>query len=45
MDYRNNGPYQALKNNPTTKFQPKTLKKLKILKYNNFIEIKSPKIY
>lgn len=44
MDYRNNDPYQALKNNPTTKFQPKTLKKLKTLKYN-FIEIKSPKIY
>ena len=44
MDYRNNDPYQALKNNPTTKCQSKTLKKLKTLKYN-FIEIKSPKIY
>ena len=34
MDHINNGPYQLLKKDPTTKIKAKTLKQLKVLKGN-----------
>ena len=37
MDHINNGPYQLLKKDPTTKIKTKTLKQLKVLKDNQFI--------
>ena len=37
MDHINNGPYQILKKDPTTKVKTKTLKQLKVLKDNEFI--------
>ena len=40
MDHINNGPYQILKKDPTAKIKPKTLKQLKALKDNTFIDIK-----
>ena len=40
MDHINNGPYQLLKKDPTTKIKAKTLKQLKILKDNEFIDNK-----
>ena len=40
IDHINNGPYQLLKNDPTTKIKTKTLKQLKVLKDNEFIENK-----
>ena len=40
MDHINNGPYQLLKKDPTTKAKTKTLKKLKVLKDNEFIDYK-----
>ena len=40
MDHINNGPYQLLKKDPTTKIKTKTLKKLKVLKDNEFIDNK-----
>ena len=40
MDHINNGPYQLLKKNPTTKIKTKTLKQLKVLKDNKFIDNK-----
>ena len=41
MDHINNGPYQLLKKkNPTTKIKTKTLKQLKVLKDNEFIDNK-----
>ena len=40
MDHINNGPYQLLKKDPTTKTKTKTLKKLKVLKDNEFIDNK-----
>ena len=36
MDHINNGPYQLLKKDPTTKIKAKTLKQLKVLKDNKF---------
>ena len=39
MDHINNGPYQLLKKDPTTKIKAKTLKQLKVLKDNEFIEL------
>ena len=41
MDHINNGPYQLLKKDPTTKIKTKTLKQLKVLKDNEFIDNKS----
>ena len=38
MDHKNNGPYQLLKNDPTTKIKTKALKQLKVLKDNEFID-------
>ena len=38
MDHINSGPYQLLKDNPTTKVKTKTLKQLKVLKDNKFID-------
>ena len=38
MDHINNGPYQLLKKDPTTKIKTKTLKQLKVLKDNKFID-------
>ena len=38
MDHINNGPYQLLKKDPTTKIKAKTLKQLKVLKGNDFID-------
>ena len=38
MNHTNNGPYQLLKKDPTTKTKTKTLKQLKILKDNEFID-------
>ena len=35
MDHINNGPYQLLKKDPTTKIKTKTLKQLKVLKDKN----------
>ena len=40
MDHINNGPYQLLKKDPTTKIKTKTLKQLKVLKDNVFIDNK-----
>ena len=40
MDHINNGPYQLLKNDPTTKIKTKTLKQLKVPKDNEFIDNK-----
>ena len=40
MDQINNGPYQLLKKDPTTKIKVKTLKQLKVLKDNEFIDNK-----
>ena len=40
MDHINNGPYQLLEKNPTTKIKTKTLKQLKLLKDNEFIDTK-----
>ena len=40
MDHINNGPYQLLKKEPTTKIKTKTLKQLKVLKDNEFIDNK-----
>ena len=40
MDHIFNGPYQLLKKDPTTKIKTKTLKQLKVLKYNDFIDNK-----
>ena len=40
MDHINNGPYQLLNKDPTTKIKTKTLKKLKVLKDNKFIDNK-----
>ena len=40
MDHVNNGPYQLLKKDPTTKIKTKTLKQLKVLKDNEFIDNK-----
>ena len=39
-DHINNGPYQLLKKDPTTKIKTKTLKQLKVLKDNKFIDNK-----
>ena len=38
MNHINNGPYQLLKEDPTTKIKTKTLKQLKVLKDNEFID-------
>ena len=40
MDHINNGPYQLLKKDSTTKIKAKTLKQLKVLKDNEFIDNK-----
>ena len=40
MDHINNGPYLLLKKVPTTKIKAKTLKQLKVLKGNEFINNK-----
>ena len=40
MDHINNGPYQLLKKDPTTIIKAKTLKQLKVLKNNKFIDNK-----
>ena len=40
MDHINKGPYQLLKKDPTTKIKAKTLKQLKVLKDNEFIDNK-----
>ena len=40
MDHINNGPNQLLKKDPTTKIKTKTLKQLKVLKDNEFIDNK-----
>ena len=40
MDHINNGPYQLLKKDPTTKIKTKILKQLKVLKNNEFIDNK-----
>ena len=40
MDHINNGPYQLLKKDLTTKIKTKTLKQLKVLKDNEFIDNK-----
>ena len=40
MDHINNGRYQLLKKDPTTKIKGKTLKQLKALKDNEFIDNK-----
>ena len=36
MDHTNNGPYQLLKKDPTSKIEAKILKQLKVLKDNEF---------
>ena len=41
MDLINNGPYQLLKKDSTTKIKAKTMKQLKFLKDNKFIDNKS----
>ena len=38
MDHINNGPYQLFRKDPTTKIKTKTLKQLKVLKNNKFID-------
>ena len=40
MDHLNNGPCQLFKKDPTTTIKAKTLKQLKILKDNEFIDNK-----
>ena len=40
MDHINNGPYELLKKDPTTKTKTKALKQLKVLKDNKFIDNK-----
>ena len=40
VDHINNNPYQLLKKDPTTKIKTKTLKQLKFLKDNEFINNK-----
>ena len=49
MDHINNGPYQLLKKDPTTKIKTKTLKQLKVLKdYYYYLELNdspSPRLY
>ena len=40
MDHINNGPYQLLEKGLTTKIKTKTLKQLKVLKDNEFINNK-----
>ena len=40
MDHINNGPYQLLKKDSTTKIKTKTLKQLKVLKNSEFIDNK-----
>ena len=40
MDHINNGPYQSLKKDPTIKIKTKSLKQLKVLKDNEFIDSK-----
>ena len=40
VDHINNGPYQLLKKDPTTKIKVKTLKQLMVLKGNKFIDNK-----
>ena len=40
MDHINNGPYQLLKKDPSTKIKTKTLKQLKVLKDSEFIDNK-----
>ena len=40
MDHINSSPYQLLKKDPNTKIKTKTLKQLKILKDNEFIDNK-----
>ena len=40
MDHINNGLYQLLKKDPTTKIKVKTLKQLKVLKDNKFTDNK-----
>ena len=40
MDHVNNGLYQLLRKDPTTKIKTKTLKRLKFLKGNKFIDNK-----
>ena len=39
MDHINNGPYQLLKKDPTTKIKAKTLKQLKVLKDTSLLII------
>ena len=38
MNHINNGPYELLKKDPTTKIKTKTLKQLKVLKDNKFTD-------
>ena len=40
MDHINNGPYQLLKKDPTTKIKAKRLRQVKSLKDNEFIDNK-----
>ena len=40
LDHINNGSYELLKKDPTTKIKAKTLKQLKALKDNEFIDNK-----
>ena len=40
LDHINNGPYQLLQKDPTTKINIKTVKQLKFLKNNKFIDNK-----
>ena len=40
MVHINNGPYQLLKKDPTTKIKTKTLKQLKVVKDNEFMDTK-----
>ena len=40
LDHINNSPYQLLEEDPTTKIKAKTLKQLKVLKDNEFIDTK-----
>ena len=41
LDHINSGPYHLLKKDPTAKIKAKTLKQLKVLKDNEFIDNKS----
>ena len=40
VDHINNGPYQLLKKYPATKIKTKTLKQLRVLKDNEFVDNK-----